>query len=215
MARTFDLKHQYINSTFTKPDRLLESITCDIDSSQINMQITYNEGMLIYLLLKCINAESSIEIGTFNGYSATWIAKALKHQGKLYCFEKRMDMVESYKHRLKNHELENKIEFIIGDACQTLENFHTPVDAIFIDADKSSYPIYLDHAFRLLKKGGILIADNVFLYGNVYGQGSKHVSDNSLKAMLDFNNTIASSASFESTIIPTEEGLLIARKIDY
>lgn len=213
MPRSISKRDQYINDLFGHEDALLLSITEGQDDAEFNMQISAFEGKILYLLLKTLGARTAVEIGMLAGYSATWIARALGKGGKLYSFERTSKAVELFKQRIKDTDIEDRIEFIVGNANTTLANFTTQVDAVFIDADKASYLTYLTHAKRILRPGGLLIADNVFLFGNVYEEPSREVKAEIKATMQEFNNQLANDPDFEAVILPTLEGLLVARKV--
>jgi len=213
MARKYSKRDEYINSLFAHEDELLQDITSTQIDSEFNMQISPYEGKIIYLLLKMIGAKNVIEIGMLAGYSATWIAHALPHDGKLYSFERTMHAVEKYKRKIAGSAIAQRIEFIVGDAREKLAEFNTPVDAVFIDADKASYSQYFQEAKRLLKPGGLVIADNVFLFGHTYEEPSRQAKNVAIQSIKAFNQLVAQDPACESVILPTSEGLLIARKI--
>lgn len=212
MVRLTSKRDKYINDLFGHEDKLLQTITSCQNDLEFAMQISAYEGKIIYLLLKLLGARTAVEIGMLAGYSTTWIARAIGQGGKLYSFERTKNCVDLFKQRIKNSDIDGRIEFIVGDAGQALANFQTQVDAIFIDADKVSYLTYLAHAKRILKPGGLIIADNVFLFGNVYGEPNYSVKEESKIVMQNFNKQVANDPSLESVILPTLEGLLIARK---
>ena len=83
---------------------------------------------------------------------------------------------------------------------------------VFIDADKQNYPAYLDWADKHVRKGGLIVADNTFLFGHVYGEESTHVREGTKEAMLCFNERLADVSKYTSIILPTKEGLSIAMK---
>ncbi len=212
MARPRSGRDLYINTLFGAEDALLKSITQNQSNEDFDMQISAYEGKLIYLLLKMIKARTVVELGMFAGYSTTWIARALGPEGKVYSFERTAKAVDIFKERIKNTDVEGRIEFILGDANHTLKSFDIQVDAVFIDADKASYPAYLEHAKRLLKPEGLIIADNVFLFGNVYEEPFREAKPETKEIMQEFNHNVAMDESLEAVIIPNVEGLLIARK---
>ncbi len=213
MTRSTSKRDQYINDLFGIQDPLLLSIIENQPNAEFSMQISAYEGKILYMLLKMINARSAVEIGMLAGYSTTWIARALGPNGKLYSFERTEKAVTLFKQRIQGSDIEERIEFVVGDAKETLTRFDTLVDAVFIDADKASYIRYLEHASHILKPGGLLIADNVFLFGNVYGEALTKVSEESNAIMRKFNKLISEDPQFEAVILPTLEGLLVARKI--
>ena len=118
------------------------------------------------LMVKIAGAKSALEIGTSNGYSAIWIAKALKETGgkltTLEFWEKRSDLaIENFKKTGVN----DIITVITGDAVQILadmkeENKHK-FDFIFVDANKAEYIEYYKSFDSMLNIGGIIIADNI------------------------------------------------------
>jgi caffeoyl-CoA O-methyltransferase len=85
-----------------------------------------------------------------------------------------------------------------------------PFDLVFIDADKESYPQYLDWAARNLRKGGVVIADNVFLFGHLADEGEQSAA---LQAMRAFHQRLAQSGEFRATVVPTGEGLTVAVRV--
>ena len=88
-----------------------------------------------------------------------------------------------------------------------------PFDMVFIDADKDSYSLYLDWAEENLRKGGLLAADNTFLFGSVYGDfndsAGRH-SQKTLEGMKSFNKRLSRSEFWEGALVPTAEGLTVA-----
>ena len=85
-------------------------------------------------------------------------------------------------------------------------------DAIFIDADKTGYPKYLDFAEQRLRKGGLVIADNTFIWGTIFEDEPPLKNPQIWHAMKEFNERLADQSKFSSVIIPTKEGLSVAIK---
>lgn len=207
------LSFNYIAKLFCQESEVQKSIT-DAIAHKRKMQLSPIEGRLIFLMLKMIAAKNVIEIGTLGGYSASWIADALPDNGVLYALEKSAKNLQIAKSHLKGQRYLNKIKFIEGDATSSLESFvqEASFDAVFIDADKISYPIYFRHAKRLLRKGGLLIADNTLLFGLVLNDEAPAHNPQMWSAMREFNETIANDPDFDALLIPTVEGMTIALK---
>jgi len=185
------------------------------------------EGRLIEILIRSTNAKLGIEIGTLGGYSATWLAKGLSENGKLITLEldpKRADLARSH---FEKHGLSNKIEVKTGAALETLKSLEhlRDLDFVFIDADKSNYGAYTKWALPRLRKGGLLIADNAYIWGgmNYFGQSFETVkippkgrldsfSKNDFTGMSDCWSQLAQHEEFASLIFPTGEGLAVAIK---
>jgi len=195
----------YIESLYSKNIETLSG-SCDH-----HMQVSPLEGMIIGTLLKSITAKNVLEIGTLHGYSTAWISKYLGSDAKITTIEKSSEAFGKAKQYLDNF---SNIKCINDDAVTFLSS-HTPAnlyDAIFIDADKTDYSNYLELSIPLLRQGGLLIADNTLMYGEVINESSEKFRKKTLDAIREFNRLLASSDAFDSIIIPTESGLTIAIK---
>jgi predicted O-methyltransferase YrrM len=206
-------RNEYIDQLFARENETLSSIRKNSDSSLLSMQVSPHEGKIISVLLRIMNAKKVVEIGLLSGYSAEWMMSTMPKDAKLYSFEYDIRAIERAKSNLAKSEHIDRIEFIHGDAEQTLSSFNETVDAVFIDANKSAYPKYFEHAKRIVRKGGLIIADNVFLFGNVYGEPIRDASEKNIEAMKVFNALVASDPEFESIILPTDEGMLVAVRV--
>lgn len=208
----------YISSIYEGEGKILENIKksiTDNDLRQIN--IDEYEGQILQFLVSICNAKKVVEIGTLVGYSTIWIAKALPEDGKVYTFEADKKTYEVAKNNfLKAGEYSNKINLIFGNAHEKLEDIESQgsFDAIFIDAEKRGYPEYLDWAEKNIRKDGFIIADNTFLNGAVTDESL--VNDKNIKqvmAMKEFNQRLADKDKYQSIILPTAEGLSVAKKL--
>ncbi len=155
------------------------------------------------LMVKIAGAKSALEIGTSNGYSAIWIAKALKETGgkltTLEFWEKRSDLaIENFKKTGVN----DIITVITGDAVQILadmkeENKHK-FDFIFVDANKAEYIEYYKSFDSMLNVGGIIIADNILSH---------------YKKTKDYVETLMNNENYQSQLLNFEAGMLLSKKI--
>lgn len=214
MSRDFsDIRDQYLNTLVEdKHSKMLELWHKTSGFAQ-DIQLLPFEGQILAFFLKLIGAKRVLEIGTLNGYSACWIATALGAEGTIDCLELDAGAIARAKENCAIYAPNTTFNFIQGDATQTILNLEGPYDAIFIDANKTAYPEYLEQAKRLLRKGGLLIADNTFLFGNVYNNPVKQAAEKSIEAMKRFNKTLSQSQYFDTIILPTTEGMTVARKI--
>ncbi len=126
---------------------------------------------LILLVLKLKKPDSILEIGTAIGYSAINFSRYLKDiNSKILTIEKNENMYNKAIENITKMNLSNTIKVINADATQYLETIdekENKFDVIFIDAAKGQYLVFLENALRLVKKGGIIIADNVYFKGRV------------------------------------------------
>ena len=214
-----DVALKYITDLYARECKDLEKARLSIDEAGLRkINISPAEGKLLYFLTKMQKPEVVIEVGTLSAYSTLWMAKALADSAKIYSFESDEKAFQTAKDNVSSSDFAEKIEIIFGDAHQNLADFYNgesnamnKADMIFIDAEKKGYPKYLDWAENSLRKGGLIVADNTFLNGSVYGENEK--TDKKLvNAMQDFNQRLADESKFDSVIIPTSEGLSAAIK---
>jgi predicted O-methyltransferase YrrM/quinol monooxygenase YgiN len=184
------------------------------------------EGRLIEVLLKSIQANYGVELGSLGGYSASWIAKSLGEDGRLVCIEKEPLHAQITQNNLKNAQLSQRVEVLCGDALEIMkEREWGELDFVFIDADKHNYTHYLEFFIPLIKKGGLLIVDNAFLWGamslkelaqarNLEGKSPPYIVEKEVfEAMRSCWEIFSTHPNLCSVILPTADGLGVALKI--
>ena len=208
---------KYVEELFAGEDSVLRGIrqrTERLGIPQIN--IGPSEGKILYTLLKAIGAKRVVEVGTLAGYSAVWMARALPEDGKLYTCEYEPKHADAAREAFREAGLSEKIEVLIGDATETLRKLedHGPFDAVFIDADKASYPKYAEWADKNLRQGGLIIGDNTYIWGMItLTQKPEGHEGATWMGMRRFNERLADPAKYASIILPTKEGMTVAVKL--
>jgi caffeoyl-CoA O-methyltransferase len=126
------------------------------------IQISPIQGKFLHLLAKACGARKILEIGSLAGYSGIWLARALPSTGRLISLELNPKHAEVIRHSFAHAGIADRSEVRVGKALDLLPQLtsEAPFDLIFIDADKPSYPAYLDWALRLSRPGSIIVADN-------------------------------------------------------
>ena len=208
-------KRDYLNETFCLKDSLLEKLNQATEEEAVSrMQVSAHEARLLQFLVQLSQAEKIVEIGTLYGYSTYHLAKALKEGGKVWTLDQSKARHEKTQNILKDSDVIKKIEWVTGPAKEGLKSIEleAPFDMLFIDADKGAYGDYLYWAEIHLKKGGLLVADNTFLWGAVYGEKTE-VPPETIEVMKRFNQRISSSSAWEGALIPTEEGMTVGIKL--
>ena len=204
---------QYIEDLFCSEDILQKNVRRQgAEFYREGIQIRPHEARILQLLIHMNKVEKIVEIGTFMGYSTLSMVRALPEDGRLYTFEKNPDYAARAGENFAGSPYAERIQLFIGEALTNLTGIEAegPFDMVFIDANKSGYPEYLHWAEKNLRPGGILVADNVFLFGKVY---RPQCEDKMTAAMRRFNSELADgSGSFFSVIVPTFEGLAVAVK---
>jgi len=128
------------------------------------------QGKFLHLLARSIGAKKILEIGTLGGYSTAWFARAVPEDGTVTTLDIDPDCVRVATENLTTGGLIHKVNIISGQATENLKTLSptpTPFDLVFIDADKQNNAVYFEQAKRLVRKGGVIIVDNVVQDGKV------------------------------------------------
>ena len=201
----------YIQTLFAAEDELLRELRAEIARRGLpEIYISPDQGRLMQVLLAAIGARRVLEIGTLGGYSTLWIARALPDEGRVLTLEIDPDRAAFARDFARRAGLDPVIQVRVGaalDLIPTITADEPPFDACFIDADKARYPDYLDHALRLVRPGGLILADNTLWAGRVLENPPQ--SDET-RAIQTFNRRLAASDQLLATIIPIRDGLAVA-----
>jgi caffeoyl-CoA O-methyltransferase len=120
------------------------------------------DGRFLRQMVEATGARYVVELGTANGYSALWMALALrKTGGKLYTHEIDLDRIETARENFRKAGVEDIIEIIPGDAHETVTRHRGPIDLLFIDADKEGYLDYLQKLLPVVRPGGLILSHNM------------------------------------------------------
>jgi predicted O-methyltransferase YrrM len=147
------------------------------------------------------------------GFSGLGLLEALPPNGTLWTFEKNPERAALAEKILAQGLTGNqKVHVLQGDAEQELQSIEKqgPFDGIFIDGNKLAYGAYLDWAELNLRPGGLILADNVFLSGAVYGEPVPHFSPKQIKSMQEFNQRLSDPTKYSSCLVPSFEGLFMS-----
>jgi len=201
----------YIECLFAPEDAALSANRKDAAAAGMPaIQVSPNEGKLLYLIAKMIRAERILEIGTLAGYSTTWLARALPSTGGLVTLERDERHAAVARKNLERAGIAGQVEIKLGVASDALRNLidhgTPPFDLIFIDADKAGYTEYHELALQLSRPGTVILADNVIRHGNVMDSAPGDPSDRGARA---YNSALAAHPRLESLILP-----IIRHRID-
>jgi len=167
-------------------------------------------GRLLYQMVVLLGAKKIFEMGSGFGYSAYWMAKGLSPGGKIICTDGKEENAQQAAEFFKRGGILEKIEFKVGDAVRILDATPDTFDLIFNDIDKEAYPLAFEAAMKKLRKGGLLITDNVLWYGRVL---DAKAPDASTRGVQEYTRLIYSSKALISNIIPIRDGVSISLKI--
>ncbi|MBC7419119.1 MAG: O-methyltransferase [Bdellovibrio sp.] len=179
------------------------------------ISISATEAGLIKYHLQSVQAKKVVEIGTLTGLSALHVLSVLPDGGKLWTLEKSEEHAKLAELVLKDEIQNNRCEILIGDAREKLKelNSQAPFDAVFIDGNKAAYLDYFNWAYENVREGGMILVDNIFLAGAVWGgKTSQNFNAKQIRTVQDMNEKAFSDKKLISVIVPTEEGLLVCKK---
>jgi predicted O-methyltransferase YrrM len=170
-------------------------------------------GNLLAFLVELIGAKSILEIGTAVGYSTLYLADGLGAGGMVTTIEIDEERAFAARENFKRAGIEDKVHSLIGDAAEVMEYMNQTFDLIFLDAAKGQYEALLPKCLRLLRDGGLLIADNVFFGGmvidpEIYRQKKVTI----IKNLQSFLKEVTFHPALNTVIIPLGDGVSISRK---
>ena len=175
------------------------------------MQMAPEQGALTTLLVRALDAGRAIEVGTFTGYGSISLARGLRPGGTLLTCDVSEKWTEIARRHWREAGLEDRIDLRIGPALETLRELDPgePFDFAFIDADKESYPAYYEESVRLVRPGGVIALDNVFMGGEVIDPEADRPG---VVAMRQVNDRIASDDRVHAAMIGVADGVTLALK---
>ena len=203
----------YITRTFVDEPNYIAISRAAGEQRRPGMQISAYEGHLLQWLVRISGAKSILEIGTFMGTSTMWMAGALPENGLITTLEASDEYAALARQHVAASPLVDRIEIAEGPA---LDWFKTrpavpQFDLVFIDADKNNYANYLKEVLPRMNKRGWIIGDNTLLWGAMSGEKPDGASIAAKEAMAKFNEKLADPTRFESVLLPTVEGMTVAR----
>ncbi|WP_419477490.1 O-methyltransferase [Ilumatobacter sp.] len=176
---------------------------------QAGMNIGADQGRFLATLVAVSGARLVVEVGTFTGMSALWMARALPDGGRLICFDITDRYLETARAAWREAGVDDRIEVRIGPAAEGLAELDRPVDLAFIDADKTGYATYLDLLLPRLSEHGVIVVDNVLWSGAVVDDS---IQDDDTVALRTFNHDVAARDDVQAVMLPIGDGVTLIRR---
>jgi len=166
-------------------------------------------GRILYQLALMAGAKKIFEMGSAIGYSTIWWARAVGQGGRVFYTDGDRKNAEQARRYFDRAGVGDRIRISVGDALELLSEEKQEFDIIFNDVDKEDYPRVFRLSIPRLRKGGLLVTDNVLWSGKVADH--KNVEP-STRAIREFNQLLYNSAGLFTTILPVRDGIAVAIK---
>lgn len=203
----------YVDAHISPEPEFLHLLTRESHLRLVNGRMVsgHLQGRLLKMLTQLCAPRLAVELGTFTGYSALCIAEGLPEGARLVTVEVDDELEDFIRRQFDASEYGGKIELRIGAAIDVCREFpDESVDMMFIDADKRQYPAYLEEAARILRRGGLIVADNTLWSGHVCDPA--YAKDPQTRGVRKFNDIAANLPGFETVILPFRDGITLLRK---
>ncbi len=202
---------QYCNDHSTTQSSVLHELERETYLKTLAPQMVsgHQQGLLLSMISKMIQPNRILELGTFTGYSAICLAAGLSDEGHLHTIEVNEEMQPIIQKYLKKAKLENKITSHIGDAAFIVPELDEVFDLVFIDAGKKDYANHFELIIDKVRKGGIILVDNVLWSKKVIADQL----DKGAQTVDAFNKKIQADNRVENLILPIRDGITLIRKL--
>ncbi|MBT8135526.1 MAG: class I SAM-dependent methyltransferase, partial [Gammaproteobacteria bacterium] len=207
--------YDYLVSVSVREDELLARLRAETAPMQMaTMQIAPDQGQLMALLASLTGARRAIEVGVFTGYSSICVARTLPSDGHLLCCDVSKEWTSIAQRYWKEAGVADRIELVLAPASETLQRrldagAAGSYDFAFIDADKENYDNYYELCLQLLRRGGLLVLDNVLWSGRVMNADKEDAETQALHAL---NQKLHADERVDVSLLPVADGLYLARK---
>ena len=207
--------HDYLLKVSLREPKVLQRLRVETQKMpRGKLQICPEQGQFMALLVELIGAKRCFEVGTFTGYSACAVALALPPNGKLIACDISEDYTAVARRYWRQAGVAKKVDLRIAPAVQTLDALLKDkqagkFDFGFIDADKPNYDAYYERGLKLLRKGGLMLIDNVLWGGSVIDKTDR---DRSTRCVRALNKKIHGDKRVTVSMIAIGDGLTLVRK---
>ncbi len=200
-------------SSFRKPlDTLIEELELYAKEHSVPI-LSWQSAEFLEQLVLMKKPKRVLELGTAIGYSTIRIARMLNGKSVVHSIEKSADNILLAKDFIARSGLANKIKLLEGDAVNVMPQLKKKYDIIFLDADKEDYKRLFDYSLVLLRRGGVLVVDNLLWHGYAASTRVPHQYKESTRHIREFNLLFMNQPNLKASILPVGDGLGIGVKI--
>lgn len=202
----------YIDSVTLKESDVLRKLREEtLTMPDAGYQISPDQGLFMGFLAKAVAAQRYLEIGIFTGYSSLVVAQAMGPDCKVVACDINEEFTNVAKRYWKEAGYENNIELRLGPALETLDGLIAEgvpqFDIAFIDPDKPNMPNYYERCLKLVRKGGLILSDNVLWSGRIIDPEDQEENTNVLRA---YNEMLFRDDRVDVVVLPIGDGISMA-----
>jgi predicted O-methyltransferase YrrM len=196
----------YLAARTVPEDALLRDLRKDAEHAGLpTIHIAPEQGSFMQLLLKIAKAKDVVEVGTLGGYSAIWMARSGARVVTIEINPKHADFARRW---VAKSDVADCVDVRLGSGQEVLPTLQaSSFDAAFLDADKAGYPGYLKECLRIVRPGGMILADNAFAFGELFSNPPR---DREVEAVKRFNDVMAKTSELHGIIVPIGDGLWVS-----
>jgi predicted O-methyltransferase YrrM len=208
---TDSIIEHYCELHTTAEDKALEQLIRETNLKMMMPHMLSGKilGRLLTMLVELIKPKNILELGTFTGYSAICLAHGLPENGLLVTIDNNPEVEDLARKYFKISGLEEKIQFVIGNALKVVPDLNMKFDMAFIDADKERLPNYYQMVMEKMESGGLIVVDNILWYGKVTDPKQ---NDRITRKIREFNETVQADERVTNVLMPLLDGLMLVRK---
>src|SRR5690554_7250261 len=203
--------NEYVENHSQTEPKLLQKLNRETWQKMIapRMLSGHFQGRVLSMISKLIQPKNILEIGTYTGYSALCLAEGMTQDGELHTIDVNEELFDFQRKYFDASDYGDQIIQHLGLAIDIIPTLDKTFDLVFIDADKSNYLNYLDLVLPKLRKGAVILSDNVLWSGKVVSEVAENDLDT--KVLLKYNKRLNEDPQLETVLLPVRDGLSISR----
>lgn len=204
---------QYMLEHSDQEDQLLQELSREthVRVYHPRMLSGHLQGQILKMLVQMIRPKRILEIGTYTGYSAISMARALSKDAQLDTIEINDEIEDFIRRYIGKSGMNEKINLFIGDAIEIIPTLPFTYNLVFMDGNKAQYLDYYHLIFDKIESGGFILADNILWDGKVISNELRD-NDHFTHGIRQFNEFIRQDQRVEKVIFPIRDGIFVIRK---
>lgn len=213
--------YRYLLSVSSREDDLLRRLREETARDPMAiMQISPPMGQFMALMTELLGVRRAIEVGVFTGYSSLSVARALPPDGRLVALDVSDEWTRMARRYWAEAGVADRIDLRLGPGGDSLKAMLAAgeagtYDLMFIDADKEGYDTYYELGLQLLRRGGLIMLDNMLYFGKLMAEpppGTSEGQKRNIAALRALNEKLHADERVTLAMLPLGDGVMLCRK---